>query len=95
MLPKDESFHNLDMVFQSLTSLRPARLQSLLAACQSVKVKRLFFVFADRHAHGWRRHLSPSDFDLGAGARARVKGGKFHSVYKISVPKDLLQTDNP
>lgn len=55
-----------------------------------MKVKRLFFVFADRHAHAWRKHLNPDDFDLGAGPRALVKGGKFHPLYNISVPEEFL-----
>ena len=89
-LPKGESFDIVDKVFESLVSARPRRLAHLLRHCTSVKVKRLFFVFADRHNHAWRKHLSPDDFDLGAGPRALVDGGKFHPLYKISVPEEFL-----
>jgi Transcriptional regulator, AbiEi antitoxin N-terminal domain/Transcriptional regulator, AbiEi antitoxin, Type IV TA system len=41
-LPDTESFHMLDMAFESLTTLRPRKLTALFASCASVKVKRLF-----------------------------------------------------
>ncbi|QOC24289.1 type IV toxin-antitoxin system AbiEi family antitoxin domain-containing protein [Wenzhouxiangella sp. AB-CW3] len=74
-LPDHVSFHNLDMAFESLTTLRPKLLGSLLNDCRKIQVRRLFFVFADRHGHAWRKRLNPEDFDLGRGDRALVKGG--------------------
>ena len=71
-------------------TLRPGRLTALLSACRSVKVRRLFFVFADRHGHGWRKHLDASEIDFGSGPRALVDGGKFHPAYRISVPEELV-----
>lgn len=88
-LPDDESFHQVDMLMEGLTNLSPRRLQKLLADCTSVKVKRLFFFFADRHTHAWRRHLKKEEIDLGSGKRMLVKGGKLDSTYLITVPKDL------
>ena len=85
-LPQRESFDNLDLVFEGLTTLRPKLLGALLRDCRKIKVKRLFFVFADRHGHAWRKRLDPDDFDLGRGDRALVKGGKIHSNYRIVVP---------
>ena len=55
-----------------------------------MKVKRLFFVFADRHQHAWRKHLDSSGIDFGSGPRALVKGGRIHPTYRIYVPEDLL-----
>ena len=89
-LPRQASFDNLDKVFEGLVSLRPRRLTALLAACRSVKVRRLFFVFADRHSHGWREHLDASTIDFGSGPRALVDGGRFHPDYRISVPATLM-----
>ncbi len=88
-LPKRESVDIVDKAFEGLMSARPRRLEKLLASCTSVKVKRLFFVLADRHGHAWRRHLSPERFDLGAGPRALFENGQFHPRYKISVPPEL------
>lgn len=87
-LPDRESFHTLDVTFESLTTLRPRKLTALLAECTSVKVKRLFFVFADRHAHAWRKHVQPETIALGKGDRALVKGGKLHPRYRVTVPPE-------
>ncbi len=89
-LPDQESFHNLDMVFESLTTLRPRTLSALLRSCKKIKVKRLFFVFADRHDHAWRKRLDPEEFDLGSGDRTLVKGGKIHPRYRIMVPEEFV-----
>lgn len=87
-LPDHESFHALDVIFESLTTLRPRKLTALLTECKSVKVKRLFFVFADRHAHAWRKHLQSEAVALGKGDRSLVKGGKLHPQYRITVPPE-------
>lgn len=91
-LPRNEGFGNVDATFESLANLRPRLLTSLLKECRSVKVKRLFFVYADKHAHAWRKHLDPEAFDLGSGDRALTKGGRLHPRYRITVPQDLLPT---
>lgn len=88
-LPAHETFHQVDMLMQGLTSLSPRRLKRLLQDCKSVKVKRLFFFFADRHAPSWLKALKTDDFDLGSGKRLLVKGGKFNQTYQITVPEDL------
>ena len=92
-LPRRASFDNLDKIFEGLVSLRPRQLTAVLGACRSVKVRRLFFVFADRHAHGWRKHLDASASDFGSGPRALVEGGRFHPAYRISVPATLLPAE--
>lgn len=88
-LPNRESFHQADKLMEGLPNLSPRRLAKLLADCRSVKVKRLFFFFADRHAHAWRRQLNSADFDLGSGKRVLAKGGKLDPRYQITVPGDL------
>ncbi len=90
-VPAHESFHNLDMVFEGLATLSPRRLATLLQSCRKIKVRRLFFVFADRHKHSWRERLNPDDFILGAGDRALVKGGKIHPRYRIMVPPEFVE----
>ena len=92
-LPDHESFHTLDMVFENLTTLRPRLLSDLLQDCRKIKVKRLFFVFADRHDHPWRKRIDPQTFDLGSGDRALVPGGKIHPRYRIVVPQDFVKPE--
>ncbi|WP_082929053.1 type IV toxin-antitoxin system AbiEi family antitoxin domain-containing protein [Rhizobium aegyptiacum] len=89
-LPENESFHNIDAIFEGLSNLRPRRLTELLAACTKVQVKRLFFVFADRHKHAWLKHVDRSAVDLGSGDRSFVKGGKLHPIYRITIPEEYL-----
>lgn len=88
-LPDHESFEQADKLMGSLTNLSPRRMQTLLAGCHSVKVKRLFFFFADRHAHAWLKHLDKDAIDLGTGKRLLAKGGKLDRTYQITVPEGL------
>jgi hypothetical protein len=88
-LPDRESFHQVDALMEGLTDLRPRNLQTLLENCASVKVKRLFFFFADRHRHAWLAKLDKSQVDFGAGKRVLAKGGRLDPQYQITVPGDL------
>jgi hypothetical protein len=88
-LPDRESFHQVDVLMGGLANLSPRRLQTLLESCRSVKVKRLFFYFADRHGHAWLSKLEKNAVDLGAGKRSLVAGGRLDPHYNITVPKDL------
>lgn len=88
-LPRRESFHQVDMLVEGLRTLSPKRLQRLLADCKSVKVKRLFFWFAERHEHAWLKQIDRASIDLGTGKRMLVKGGKLDPKYLITVPEDL------
>lgn len=88
-LPEHESFHQVDALMEGVSDLSPRRLQTLLEACASVKVKRLFLFFADRHRHAWRSRLDVSRVDLGSGKRVLVKGGRLDLTYHITVPSDL------
>jgi len=88
-LPEHESFHQADALMEGMSDLSPRRLQTLLEACASVKVKRLFLFFADRHRHAWRSRLDVSRVDLGSGKRVLAKGGKLDPHYNITVPSDL------
>ena len=88
-LPDHESFHQVDMLMEGLSSLVPQRLQTLLVRCRSVKVKRLFFFFADRHSHAWLKHIERAAIDLGSGKRMLVKAGRYDPSYQITVPKEL------
>ena len=92
-LPDHESFHEVDMLMEGLANLNPRRVQELLESCRSVKVKRLFFFFADRHAHAWLKHIERGKIDLGSGKRLLVRNGRLDPVYSITVPRDLHGAD--
>lgn len=88
-LPDRESFHQADKLLEGLVNLSPRRLQKLLENCKSVKVKRLFFFFADRHGHAWLKRLDRQRIDFGKGKRMLVRGGRLDPTYEITVPEDL------
>lgn len=89
-LPHRESFHQVDVVMEGLANLRPQLLGKLLRECKSVKVKRLFLWYADRHGHAWFKHLDQSSVDLGKGKRQLVPRGHFDSRYQITLPMELF-----
>ena len=88
-LPDRESFHQVDKLFEGLANLSPRRVENLLGRCRNVKVKRLFFYFADRHKHAWLKRINRNAVDLGKGKRLLVRGGKLDTTYLITVPEDL------
>ena len=63
--------------------------QSLLVACNSIKVRRLFLYLAEQHQHPWFERLDLSAIDLGVGNRSIVSGGRLDSKYQITVPANL------
>jgi hypothetical protein len=88
-LPDEEDFHQADVLMEGLGTLSPNRLNKLLVDCRSVKVKRLFFLFASRHGHAWLKRLNRKAINLGSGKRMLVKGGRLDPKYQITVPKDF------
>jgi hypothetical protein len=88
-VPQRETFHQADVLIEGLRNLSPRRLQGLLTACRSVKVKRLFLWFAERHQHAWLKNLDSNRIDLGKGKRMLVRGGKLDPKFKITVPESI------
>jgi len=88
-LPTRETFHDVDMIMEGLVNLSPRRLQPMLEQATSVKVKRLFLYFADRHRHQWAAHLNRDRVTLGKGKRALAKGGRLDRTYNITIPEDM------
>ena len=88
-LPAEETFHQADVLMESARTLSPKRVQAVLEACRSVKVKRLFLWFAERHRHPWVGRLDLTRIGLGRGKRQIVAGGRLDSKYQITVPEAL------
>ena len=88
-LPNNETFHLVDKTMEGLANISPRWMQKLLEEATSIKVKRLFFFFADRHRHRWLDHIVRDNIDLGKGKRMLAKGGKLDPKYQITVPGDL------
>jgi len=88
-LPHKETFHMADVIMEGLVNLSPRRTQLLLESCKNIKVKRLFFFFAERHQHKWLGQIKRKNIDLGKGKRMLVRGGKLDTKYQITVPEEF------
>jgi hypothetical protein len=88
-VPNTMSFEHADQLIEGLTTLSPRRLRKLLTQINHVKVKRLFFWFAQRHKHQWAAKVSPDEFDLGSGKRLIAKGGCLNKQFQITIPKAM------
>jgi hypothetical protein len=88
-VPERETFHQADMLMEGLRNLSPRKLHKLLVECRSVKVKRLFLWFAERHNHPWLQKVDRKDINLGSGKRMLVPGGKLDRKFNITVPENL------
>lgn len=88
-VPDTVSFELADKFMESLVDLRPRRMQQLLMVATSVKVKRLFLFFADRHRLQWLSRIDRDKIELGSGKRVIAKGGKLDKTYQITVPEEM------
>lgn len=88
-LPDVVTFEHANELMQGLVNLSPRKLDTLLKACKSVKVKRLFFWLAKRQAYPWFSKLNVEDYCLGSGKRVVAKGGKLDTNYLITVPSHM------
>lgn len=81
-------------LMENLNNVRPDRVQSLLEACRSVKVKRLFLYLAEKAGHNWFKYLDLEKIDTGSGKRSFIKQGVYVDKYHITVPKELANNDH-
>jgi hypothetical protein len=86
---EEYSFEHAAQVFEGLTVLRPSVASELLAACRSIKVKRLFLFFANHFNYPWARRLDTDKLNLGRGNRQVVKSGRLDKRYHITIPEDF------
>ena len=86
--PDQQSFEEASLLMEGLTSLRPALVQQLLENCNSIKVKRLFMLMAEKVNYPWLKKLSLEKVDFGTGKRSLVKKGVLNKKYQITIPKD-------
>lgn len=92
----EAGYEHLQLIFESLGTLRVVLVQQLLECCSSVKVKRLFLHLAERHQHSWLKELDLKNISLGSGNRVLFKGGKLDKKYQITVPAtNALPSDAP
>jgi hypothetical protein len=92
LVPKRLGFVEAFQLMENLTTLRPHVLQNLLEHCNSVKVKRLFMMFAHKAGHSWSKRLDSARIDLGEGIRSLSPKGVYIPEYHIVVPRELVDS---
>lgn len=85
------SLLDLYYIMESLTTLRPKLVQSLLETCTSQKVKRLFVYMAEKASHPWFKALKLDLVSLGTSRYMAVPTGKYISKYNMTIPKELVE----
>lgn len=88
-VPKGIDFDQADGLMREQILMSPRKLDALLGACRSVKVKRLFFWLAARANHHWLGDLDRARYDLGSGKRVLEEGGKLDREHLITVPHHM------
>lgn len=89
LAPKEIDLVEVFQVLEGLQTLRPKVMQTLLEACTSIKVKRLFLFMAERAALPVAKRLDQSAISLGSGDRTVTPGGAYVAKFGLVVPKEL------
>ena len=90
-IPRRERFDDVGYILEKLAWLDPKEIEELLYQCRSVKVKRLFLWFAERHQQLWLGKIDLKKIDLGRGKRVLVdQDGCLDPKYQITFPKYML-----
>ncbi|WP_315548774.1 type IV toxin-antitoxin system AbiEi family antitoxin domain-containing protein [Prevotella koreensis] len=89
----DASYSLLDIyyIMESMTTLRPKLVQTLLESCTSQKVKRLFLYMAEKAGHSWFMALKPDNINLGTSRFMVTPTGKFINKYNMTISKELAE----
>ncbi|TFY93868.1 hypothetical protein DYL61_11350 [Pseudomonas nabeulensis] len=82
-------FSSVADVLSGLGTLSPRRLQRLLEACNSIRVKRVFLLMARNAGHAWYGRIDLSRIDLGNGKRQIIRGGRLDKEFQITVPESF------
>ena len=89
----DASSSLLDIyyIMEGLTTLRPKLVQTLLEACTSQKVKRLFLYMAEKAGHTWYKALKLENINLGTSRFMITPIGKYINKYNMTISKELAE----
>lgn len=78
-------------IMESLTTLRPKFVQTLLESCSSQKAKRLFLYMAEKANLPWYKALSHSDVNIGTSRLMVTPTGKYIKKYNMTISKELAE----
>ncbi|MEJ2756324.1 MAG: type IV toxin-antitoxin system AbiEi family antitoxin domain-containing protein [Gammaproteobacteria bacterium] len=90
-IPNSLHFEQADKLMRQIPPLLPKRLDELLLACHSIKVKRLFFWLCERQNYSWLSEIDVTRYNLGSGKRVIAQHGKLDKFYSITVPSHMCE----
>lgn len=90
LAPKEFDLVEAGMIVESMATIRPKLMQSLLEQCSSIKVRRLFLYLAERANLPVMRHIDLDRIDLGTGDRSLVPNGRYVAKYQLLLPRELV-----
>jgi len=89
LAPKRFDLLECYQLLETLRTLRPSIMQTLLEKCRSIRVKRLFLYMSTKAELPILEHLDISQVEVGKGDRVIVKNGVYNAEFKISIPREL------
>lgn len=78
-------------IMEGMTTLRPKLVQTLLEACTSQKVKRLFLYMSEKAGHSWFKAIELDNINLGTSRFMITPTGKYIKKYNMTVSKELAE----
>ena len=91
LAPRLYSFEEVNILMESLGTLRPEILTDLLMNCSSEKAKRLLLYFGDSQQHSWRNHINEKKVSIGSSLLKIVpKYGTYEAKYKLFLPREYV-----
>ena len=90
LAPNKQDLMECYELMEGLNNFIPSQVQTILEACESIKVKRLFLLMAEKSGHSWFQYLDLKRVNLGSGKRSIISNGSLNSKYLITVPKELV-----
>lgn len=94
LAPQDFDLMEAFQILEAMRTLRPKLMQSLLEACASIKVTRLFLYMAERAQLPVMSHLNTGRLNLGSGDRTLVEDGTYDRKYQLILPRELVSNGN-
>ena len=83
-----ETYDEVLKLMGLLSAIKPQVVQSLLEKCNSIKVKRVFMVMAERYNYPWLIKIDLTKIYFGKGKRVFIKNGYLEPKYQITIPKE-------
>lgn len=89
LVPEHYNYMDLYYIMEQLTSLDPAKVQTVLENTSSQRIKRMFLYMAEKVGHYWFDMLEMEKIGMTASKLKLVDNGVYISKYRITIPKEL------